>query len=286
MKGLCITSHPVLVRVGTEEGRPPSPPLSSPDFRPVREPHTMKLLLTAQQTTFSQLWKSWWLDHPSFVSAEGFLIEKSRFRMLCSAVPTATGGMLSSGKAGYRAQLFSRLPAPPVVITYCSVVGAEGAPGICSNCHSDSFLHSLTVCGEKRNGVHSRPRTWLQCDTLPFRTRPDCSHFYVPQVHGGENAHDLQFGILHLTPKPSSFFLFLNAGSHSCNYWHGSHSTDQAGLELRELPTSASQVLKLKACTTTPSLSLLSLVFLSERNVNYCKAEKFASRTTVKSVFN
>jgi hypothetical protein len=31
----------------------------------------------------------------------------------------------------------------------------------------------------------------------------------------------------------------------------GTHSVDQAGLELRNLPASASQVLELKACTTT-----------------------------------
>jgi hypothetical protein len=32
----------------------------------------------------------------------------------------------------------------------------------------------------------------------------------------------------------------------------GTHSEDQAGLELRDPPASASQVLGLKACTTTP----------------------------------
>jgi hypothetical protein len=31
----------------------------------------------------------------------------------------------------------------------------------------------------------------------------------------------------------------------------GTHSVDQDGLELRNLPTSASQVLELKACATT-----------------------------------
>jgi hypothetical protein len=36
----------------------------------------------------------------------------------------------------------------------------------------------------------------------------------------------------------------------------GTHSVDQAGLQLRNLPASASQVLGLKACTTTPSLAL------------------------------
>jgi hypothetical protein len=34
----------------------------------------------------------------------------------------------------------------------------------------------------------------------------------------------------------------------------GTHSVDQAGLELRNLPASASQVLGLKACTTSTQL--------------------------------
>jgi hypothetical protein len=41
----------------------------------------------------------------------------------------------------------------------------------------------------------------------------------------------------------------------------GTHSVDQAGLELRNPPASASQVLGLKACTTTARLcSLISFV--------------------------
>jgi hypothetical protein len=35
-------------------------------------------------------------------------------------------------------------------------------------------------------------------------------------------------------------------------WWSGTHSVDQAGLELRNPPASASQVLGLKACATTP----------------------------------
>jgi hypothetical protein len=46
-----------------------------------------------------------------------------------------------------------------------------------------------------------------------------------------------------------SFFLFFKIGFLSgCP---GTHSVDQAGLELRNLPASASQVLGLKACITT-----------------------------------
>jgi hypothetical protein len=38
----------------------------------------------------------------------------------------------------------------------------------------------------------------------------------------------------------------------------GTHSVDQAGLELRNLPASASQVLGLKACATTPGYTSFS----------------------------
>jgi hypothetical protein len=40
----------------------------------------------------------------------------------------------------------------------------------------------------------------------------------------------------------------------------GTHFVDQAGLELRNLPDSASRVLGLKACATTPSFVALVLV--------------------------
>jgi hypothetical protein len=36
----------------------------------------------------------------------------------------------------------------------------------------------------------------------------------------------------------------------------GTHSVDQAGIELRNLPASASQVLGLKVCTTKPNESV------------------------------
>jgi hypothetical protein len=41
----------------------------------------------------------------------------------------------------------------------------------------------------------------------------------------------------------------------------GTHSVDQAGLKLRDPPASASQVLGLKACTTTPSAQVSFLKF-------------------------
>jgi hypothetical protein len=46
-------------------------------------------------------------------------------------------------------------------------------------------------------------------------------------------------------------FVFLDLVSPCSPGYAGTHSIDQAGLELRNQPASASQVLGLKACTTT-----------------------------------
>jgi hypothetical protein len=48
------------------------------------------------------------------------------------------------------------------------------------------------------------------------------------------------------------FFVFRDRVSLFSPGCPGTHSVDQAGLELRNLPASASQVLGLKACATTP----------------------------------
>jgi hypothetical protein len=40
----------------------------------------------------------------------------------------------------------------------------------------------------------------------------------------------------------------------------GTHAVDQAGLELRNPPASASRVLGLKACATTPGLLLMTFL--------------------------
>jgi hypothetical protein len=64
----------------------------------------------------------------------------------------------------------------------------------------------------------------------------------------------------HLRALAALFFFFLvfrdrvSLCSLGCP---GTHSVDQAGLELRNLPASASRVLGLKACATTPRSLLL-----------------------------
>jgi hypothetical protein len=49
-------------------------------------------------------------------------------------------------------------------------------------------------------------------------------------------------------------FLFSRQGFSCSPGCPGTHFVDQAGLELRNLPASASQVLGLKACATMPGL--------------------------------
>jgi hypothetical protein len=55
------------------------------------------------------------------------------------------------------------------------------------------------------------------------------------------------------------FVCFLDRASLCSPGCPGTHSVDQAGLELRNLPASASQVLELKACTTMPGFVYRSL---------------------------
>jgi hypothetical protein len=51
------------------------------------------------------------------------------------------------------------------------------------------------------------------------------------------------------------WFVFRDRVSLCSSGCPGTHFVDQAGLELRNLPASASPVLGLKACTTTPGLN-------------------------------
>jgi hypothetical protein len=68
--------------------------------------------------------------------------------------------------------------------------------------------------------------------------------------------------VIEKSPKSFSFsffffkigFFFVALKKSGCP---GAHSVDQVGLELRNLPASASHVLGLKACTTTARLQFL-----------------------------
>jgi hypothetical protein len=68
------------------------------------------------------------------------------------------------------------------------------------------------------------------------------------------------YGIVTIPPQKHGktcfvlFFIFRDRVSLYSPGYPGTHSVDQAGLELRNPPASAFQVLGLKACTTMPGL--------------------------------
>jgi hypothetical protein len=62
------------------------------------------------------------------------------------------------------------------------------------------------------------------------------------------------YGSLYMVKKNFFLFLFFESVSLYSPGCPGIHSVDQAGLELRNPPASASQVLGLKVCITTAQL--------------------------------
>jgi hypothetical protein len=69
---------------------------------------------------------------------------------------------------------------------------------------------------------------------------------------------------------PFFFLVFRDRVSLCSPGCPGTHSVDQAGLELRNPPASASQVLGLKACDTTPGFYLTVLLFRYSWLVLHC----------------
>ena len=62
-----------------------------------------------------------------------------------------------------------------------------------------------------------------------------------------------------ICPQAQALFFFFPLRQ-SFSVYSGTHFVDQAGFELRNPPTSASRVLGLKACATTPDLGTGSLL--------------------------
>jgi hypothetical protein len=61
---------------------------------------------------------------------------------------------------------------------------------------------------------------------------------------------------------PYSFLVFQDSVSLSSSDCPGTHFVDQAGLELRNPPASASRVLGLKACATMPGALFFFYLFV------------------------
>ena len=98
----------------------------------------------------------------------------------------------------------------------------------------------------------------------------------LPGVHGGQknslSSQELEFWTISpamawLLSQKNVFSLSLFLKFYISGFWDrvslcspgcpGAHSVDHTGLELRNPPASASQVLGLKACATMPSFSFL-----------------------------
>jgi hypothetical protein len=112
-------------------------------------------------------------------------------------------------------------------------------------------------------------RTEGSCDLLPVvqgSTRLPSKAETVTISPTKSEGCGLSFSLSSFRPSFLSFFLIfqdkVSLYSPGCP---GTHSVDQAGLELRNPPASASRVLGLKACDTTPSVC----VFLKDRVASY-----------------
>jgi hypothetical protein len=98
----------------------------------------------------------------------------------------------------------------------------------------------------------------LQMQQMFMTTEPSFQpldeQFLSTRIHSGYNTNSLnylQIFSLHL-------FVFFQDRVSLCSPGSpGTHFVDQVGLELSNLPASASQVLGLKVCAITASLSLL-----------------------------
>jgi hypothetical protein len=100
---------------------------------------------------------------------------------------------------------------------------------------------------------------------LKMITAWDCTYRHLlrlatPPLHAIHNncaevpgcCRAVRVGTSHLTATVIHIFVFFHTGFLYRPGCPGTHSVDQTGLKLRNPPASASQVLGLKACATTP----------------------------------
>jgi hypothetical protein len=119
-------------------------------------------------------------------------------------------------------------------------------------CH---FLCGFAGCMPASENLH------LQ---LPFFCHRNTGTIDVDALSGGTIDIDALSGFVGLLEMGTQVYilfccLFFRDRVSLCNPGcPGTHSVDQAGLELRNPPASASRVLGLKACATTPGSGLYS----------------------------
>ena len=92
----------------------------------------------------------------------------------------------------------------------------------------------------------------ISCSAGPISTMPST---HGEPVWNFVKETDIKISLTKLQHRPREliYFFFFRERVYLCSPGcPGTHFVDQAGLEIRNLPASASQVLGLKACTTTP----------------------------------
>jgi hypothetical protein len=133
-----------------------------------------------------------------------------------------------------------------------------------------SIIPAVTYTGGKGRRITWSSQAWhLHQDicrdkrqTLPQGGWPESTHELVPWPPLTHNTKVLFWFCLFLV-----FWDRVSLYSHGCP---GTHSVDQAGLELRNPTASASQVLRLKACTATARLHIgLLKLLVGEHDSTY-----------------
>jgi hypothetical protein len=127
-----------------------------------------------------------------------------------------------------------------------------------SHTHTHTHAHTHTHTQKHTHTTYTPP----PLTTILFKNPPKfllgdltCSQpvCYAQTLMGNDNSLSSFF----------SFFFFFRDRVSLCSLGcPGTYSVDQAGLELRNLPVSASRVLGLKACATTPGFFFFFSLFL------------------------
>lgn len=140
-----------------------------------------------------------------------------------------SGPVFLEGEVAYWAQLIFSDPGFPHVVLLLTVVleGAEGMPGNLFTLPLQTAL--CTVCGEKSDGVHSNhcspTASVVICFLLRGRAKLHSKRHDLLHIHSGENALDLEFGII-VPSNPISWAVAekkTTAKAYHVNYHNAEH---------------------------------------------------------------
>jgi len=136
-------------------------------------------------------------------------------------------------------------------------------PAECSEKFVPRFQPCIDITGYLHSLVSSVTRSSMLRELLPPPPTQTHRHIYILtdtqthtyRPHRQRHRHRHRHKDTHRHRHRHTHFFFSETGFVCSPGCPGTHSIDQAGLELRNPPASASQVLGLKACATTPGFS-------------------------------